>query len=184
MATKDSLFFRHDYNARNDRKIAALVKKHKSAGYGIFWITCEMMHEEGGQIEFDDITFGALAKDANEEISLVKSVISDCITEFKLFKRDNDIVISGRVSRNLEWKQSISNSRANAGKRGAIAKQMSGNSQQKKERKKEDSGFEFSADGLGVIFQDGTFQEFGQSQLLRFKHGDIKPEEITKGIKI
>lgn len=138
------------------------------------------MHEEGGQIEFDDITFGALAKDCNEEIGFVKQVISDCISEFKLFRKENDIVISGRVSRNLEWKQELSKSRSNAGKLGANARQ----NQAKKERKKENSGIEFSADGLGVIFQDGSFQEFGQSQLLRFKHGDIKPDEITKGVKI
>lgn len=193
MATKDSLFFRHDYNARNDRKIAALVKKHKSAGYGIFWITCEMMHEEGGHIEFDDITFGALAKDANEELEFVKQVISDCITEFRLFKREDDIVVSGRVSRNLEWKQTVSNSRSNAGKRGAIAKQMAANAeqlpdncQQKKERKKERNieyflGVSFSEDGKSVFFSDGSSQVLGQRQLQRMKDSNYQPHYIKKG---
>jgi hypothetical protein len=121
--TKDSYYFSHDYNARNDRKIAALVKKHKAAGYGVFWIACEMMHEEGGHIELDEITFGAIAKDSNEEVGVVKSIIIDCIKEFKLFKMEEDIVISGRVSRNLEKRQALSKSRAIAGQRGAIAQQ-------------------------------------------------------------
>lgn len=179
MTTKDSLFFRHDYNARNDRKIAALVKKHKAAGYGIFWITCEMMHEEGGHIEFDEITFGALAKDCNEETEFIKQVINDCISEFKLFKKENDIIISGRVSRNLEWKQELSKSRSEAGKRGAIAKQT----EAKKERKKEiDRGEFFSADGLSVVFKDETSQILGQGQLLRKKEGTLQPHFVKKGI--
>lgn len=127
---KDSYYFPHDYNARNDRKIAALVKKHKAAGYGVFWITCEMMHEEDGHIEFDDITFGAIAKDSNEDIDFVKQVVIDCVTEFKLFKREDDIVISGRVSRNLEHRKEISKSRSKAGKSSALAKQMSTNVEQ------------------------------------------------------
>lgn len=192
MTTKDSLFFRHDYNARNDRKIAALVKKHKSAGYGIFWITCEMMHEEGGHIEFDDITFGALAKDCNEDIEFVKQVINDCISEFKLFKKENDIIISGRVSRNLEWKQELSKSRSNAGKRGAIARQMSTSDEQnqaKKERKKEIKkggvgdflGIRFSDDGMVVFFSDESSQKLGQRQLQRMKDSNYQPHYIKKG---
>lgn len=189
MTTKDSLFFRHDYNARNDRKIAALVKKHKAAGYGIFWITCEMMHEEGGHIEFDDITFGALAKDCNEEVEFIKQVISDCITDFKLFKREDDIIISGRVSRNLEWKQELSKSRSEAGKAGAKAKQMLANGQQpeaKKERKKERNignglGVRFSEDRLSVFFEDGSSQLLGQRQLQRMKDSSYQPHYIKKG---
>lgn len=183
MTTKDSLFFRHDYNARNDRKIAALVKKHKAAGYGIFWITCEMMHEEGGHIEFDDITFGALAKDCNEEVEFIKQVISDCISEFKLFKREEDIVISGRVSRNLEWKQGVSKVRSEAGKRGAIAKQMLDNSQQKKDRKIEiKRGVRFCEKGKGVYFEDGSYQEFGMEQERSYREGNYQPHYIKKGI--
>lgn len=180
--TKDSLFFRHDYNARNDRKIAALVKRHKSAGYGIFWITCEMMHEEGGHIEFDDITFGALAKDCNEEVNFVKQVVSDCITEFKLFKRENDIVVSGRVSRNLEWKQSVSNSRAIAGQKGANAKQLLVKERKKERNIEEVLGVRFADDMKSVFFEDGTSQELGSQQLQRIKDSSFRPHLIKKGI--
>lgn len=190
---KDSLYFSHDYNARNDRKIAALVKKHKSAGYGIFWITCEMMHEEGGHIEYDDITFGAIAKDANEDVNLVKNVINDCISEFRLLVKENDIVVSGRVSRNLEWKQTLSKirsnankSRTNVNKSSTNEEQMFNNSGLKKERKKERKegdflGVKFSEDGEIVFFADGSSQELGQRQLQRMKDSNYQPHYIKKG---
>lgn len=186
MTTKDSLFFRHDYNARNDRKIAALVQRHKAAGYGIFWITCEMMHEEGGAIEFDEITFGALAKDCNEDTALIKQVINDCITDFKLFKREEDIIVSGRVSRNLEWKSELSKSRSEAGKLGAIAKQNQANAKQndtKKERKIERKiGIKFCEKGEGVYFDDGSFQRFGLGQQASYKNNSLQPHYVKQGI--
>jgi len=188
---KDSYYFPHDYNARNDRKIAALVKKHKAAGYGVFWITCEMMHEEDGNIEFDEITFGAIAKDANEEIDFVKSVINDCIKEFKLFKMEDDIVISGRVSRNLEKRQEISKSRSEAGKRSANVRQMSTSVEQKATKKgKERKEIKESNEIFGVLFfldkkqvelSDGTFQDLGQRQLEMIDEGSMKPHFIKKG---
>lgn len=176
---KDSYYFPHDHNARNDRKIAALIKRHKSAGYGVFWIICEMMHEEDGSIEFDEITFGAIAKDSNEDSEFIKTVINDCITDFKLFSMEQDIVISGRVSRNLEKRQEISKSRSIAGKRGAIAKQT--DAKKEKEIKERNKGIFFSESGDEVTFQDGSSQKLGISQKVRFLNKDIKPEEIIKG---
>jgi hypothetical protein len=176
---KDSYYFPHDYNARNDRKIAALIQKHKAAGYGVFWITCEMMHEEDGNIEFDDITFGAIAKDSNESVDFVKMVITDCTKEFKLFKMEDDIVISGRVSRNLEKRQEISKSRAIAGQKGRLAQQNS--AKERKERKKEDVGVFICPELLEVSFPDGTKQKLGIEQSLEFRNGRLLPKQIFKG---
>lgn len=190
---KDSYYFPHDYNARNDRKIAALIQKHKAAGYGVFWITCEMMHEEDGNIEFDDITFGAIAKDSNECVDFVRIIISDCITEFKLFKREDDIVLSGRVSRNLDYRRDAINQRSEAGKRSAVVRrELNGrstdderNSTKKgKERKgnKEIRGVRFDDFGKNVFFEDGSFQELGLQQARSYKEGDYKPHFIIKGV--
>lgn len=185
---KESFYFPHDYNSRNDRKIAALVKKHKSSGYGIFWITCEMLHEEGGVMEFDEITFGAIAKDANEDLELIRTVINDCISEFKLFEIKEGVARSCRVSRNLERRQEISKSRAIAGKHGANVKQMQANAEQKeakerkeKKEKKEYRGISFDENHENVIFTDGTKQILGLTQQRRFKEGDYKPHYIKKG---
>lgn len=181
---KDSYYFKHDYNARNDRKIAALVKKHKSSGYGVFWITCEMMHEEDGAVEFDDITFGAIAKDSNEDVDFVKTIISDCITEFNLFKREEDILISGRVSRNLEHRKDVSKCRANAGKRGANAKQKQAEERRGEEirgKERKEKGIEFVENNTAVRFNDGTIQKLGECQLLEIRRNNLNPFSVEKG---
>lgn len=130
--TKDTYYFSHDYNARNDKKISALVREYKSAGYGIFWATAEMLHEEGGEIELDELTLSAISKDLNEDFDLVKSVIEKCISSFKLFCLSSDnILTANRVRRNLDKRNEISKKRSDAGKAGANAKQMQANAEQK-----------------------------------------------------
>jgi hypothetical protein len=132
-------YFSHDYNARHDRKIAALVREHKAAGYGIFWATCEMMHEEGGTLELDEITYSAIAKDVNEEIILLKKVIEDCIAKFKLFTVNEEKLNSNRIKHNLHKRLSISKIRSNAGKAGAIAKQKQANGKQNQANKRKEN---------------------------------------------
>ncbi len=117
---KDKYYFSHDHNVRNDKKISALVREFKSAGYGIFWATCEMMHEEGGQLEFDDLTIEAIAKDINEEPEFVKTVLEKCIEKFKLFTKQGILLQSNRVARNLESKNEKKNKKAEAGRLGGI----------------------------------------------------------------
>lgn len=187
---KDSLYFSHDFNARNDRKISALVMDYKSAGYGIFWAACEMMHEEGGELELDDLTYSAISKDLNEDFELVKTVIEGCISKYKLFIINEEKLNSKRVSKNLNKKQDISEKRRQA----AFAKHLHTNGEQnhangmqngaKKERnkvKKENRGVKFSADGLLVYFEDDTSQELGPEQRRSFKEGGYDPAYITKG---
>lgn len=117
---KDTYYFSHDYNARNDKKISALVCEFKAAGYGIFWATCEMMHEEGGKLEFDELTIKAIAKDINEESEFVKTVIEKCIEKFKLFTKQGILLQSNRVARNLESKNEKKYKKAEAGRLGGI----------------------------------------------------------------
>lgn len=190
---KDTFYFSHDYNARNDKKIGALVREYKSSGYGIFWAACEMMHEEGGELEMDDLTYSALAKDLNEDFELIKKVIEDCIYKYKLFKSSELKLVSDRVCRNLERRSDISEKRrkaayakhdkANDMQMHANAEQNSAKKERKeiKERKKEtDRGVGFSADGLYVFFSDGTKQELGLGQQQRYREGNYQPHYIIK----
>ena len=132
MPKDERFYFSHDYNARNDKKISALVREFKSAGYGIYWCMAEMLHEEGGSLEFDELTISAIAKDLNEEIEFVETVIKKCISNFKLFHIDNDnILVANRVNRNLDKRKTISEVRSVAGKNGAIAKQTQAIAKQK-----------------------------------------------------
>jgi len=128
---KETFYFSHDYNARNDKKISALVRDFKSAGYGVFWCVAEMLHEEGGEIEWDDLTISAISKDLNEDFDLVRNIIEKCVSKFKLFNISEDnILTASRVKRNLDKRKSISEIRSKAGKTGANAKQMLANAEQ------------------------------------------------------
>jgi hypothetical protein len=185
---KESYYFSHDYNARNDRKIAALVSKFKSSGYGIFWCACEMMHEEGGSLEMDDITYYAISKDLNEDFELVKNVIENCISKFRLFTTEDGKLHSGRVKTNLNKRLKISEIRSNAGKSSANARQNGAFVEQnptkkgkKGKEKKESRGVNFSVDGSSVVFKDGSSQLLGMGQQRRFKEGGYEPHYITKG---
>ena len=135
---KDTYYFSHDYNARNDKKISALVREFKSAGYGIYWCTAEMLHEEGGTMDWDELTISSISKDLNEDFELVKKVVEKCSSTFKLFTLTTDnILTANRVVRNLEKRKEISKVRSDAGRLGANAKQMLANAEQNvaKERK-------------------------------------------------
>jgi hypothetical protein len=197
---KEKNYFSHDLNARNDRKIAALVRDHKAAGYGIFWAACEMLHEEGGILEMDDITYSAIAKDLNDDFELVKKVIIGCIESYKLFFIADNNLTSNRVSRNLAKRSDISQKRRKAAfakHLHASAEQMDANGMQtdtiamqngaKKERNKEikkerKMGVRFSEDGKLVFFEDGSSQELGQRQQQRFREGDYMPHYIKSGL--
>jgi hypothetical protein len=113
-------YFSHDYNARHDRKITALVKEYKSSGYGIFWATCELMHEEGDRLDYDEITFGAIAKDLNESEEFVEEVIDKCISKFKLFAKQESKLTSSRVKQNLSGREAKRSKKQAAGKLGGI----------------------------------------------------------------
>jgi len=80
---KETFFFPHDYNARNDRKLIKLASTHGMAGLGVYWCIVEMLYEEAGYlpIEYDRIAF-----ELRTDFDLVKSVIND----FELFRIDEE----------------------------------------------------------------------------------------------
>jgi len=43
MKTRNTFYFDHDYNTRQDQKIMALVANYKMEGYGVFWSCIEIM---------------------------------------------------------------------------------------------------------------------------------------------
>lgn len=120
MAKGNTFYFSHDYNARNDRKIASLVKDYKATGYGIYWCTVEMLHEEGGQLEFDDITFDAIAKDLNEANEAVKEVLQKCIDKYKLLHFVDNTISASRVKQNLNFSEAKKETKKLAGQKGGI----------------------------------------------------------------
>jgi uncharacterized protein (DUF302 family) len=115
-------YFSHDLYARYDRRIASLVKDYKAEGYGIFWTIVEMIHEEGGSLDNDELTVYAVAKDMCAEVALVQLIISKCINIYKLFLLEDGKLTSLRAQRNLNFRKATKESASIAGKASAEAR--------------------------------------------------------------
>lgn len=92
---KDTFYFSHDYNTRNDIKIKRLLSKCGYEGYGIFWALIEDLYNNTNVLRLD---YETLSFDLRCDIKLVKSIIND----FDLFVIDGDIFGSHSVQRRLE----------------------------------------------------------------------------------
>jgi hypothetical protein len=118
--SKETYFFRHDYNARNDNKISALISDHGAAGYGIYWCIVEMLHEEENhKLQDKELTFRALAKQMSTSVELIKAIVNDCSTVYELLIVEDGFFYSNRVFKNIERRHEISESRSKAGKASA-----------------------------------------------------------------
>ncbi|RUP38244.1 MAG: DUF4373 domain-containing protein [Acinetobacter sp.] len=103
---KDTIYFNHDFNSRNDNKIIKLRKKYKWDGYGVFWATLEIMRETtDGMQTYSDCIDNAFQLNLDEEWYTV--FINDCI-EFGLFIRKGEYVYSQRLLSDIEHMKSKS----------------------------------------------------------------------------
>ncbi len=89
---KDSYYFPHDSNARNDPKLKAVKKKYGIEGYGRYWVVIEMLRESSKyKLEYnDECIWNALAEEMKVDEKEVKQFIDDCIKIYKLFILDQN----------------------------------------------------------------------------------------------
>lgn len=88
-------YFSHDYNARNDFKLKKLLFKIGVQGIGIYWCLVEMLYENGGSIEVDNIPI--IAEDLRTNEELINSVIND----FGLFEIVDGYIINQSVNKRM-----------------------------------------------------------------------------------
>ena len=125
--SKETFYFTHDYNARNDIKIQALLVEHGAIGYGVYWIIIEILHEESTKkLKLDNLTDVAIARQACTSIEQVKAIIKCCL-EYELFIEDNGYYYSKRVLKNMNKRLEISEKRAKAGRKSAKKRQKASN---------------------------------------------------------
>jgi len=93
--SKDTYYFSHDYNARNDQKIKKLISKHGYLGYGIFWAIVEDLYNNANALHLD---YDSIAFDLRTNTELIKSII----TEFDLFIINGDIFGSMSIQKRLD----------------------------------------------------------------------------------
>lgn len=92
--SKDTFYFSHDYNVRNDIKIKKLINKHGFLGYGLFWAIIEDLYNNTNVLPMD---YECIAFDLRTNPDVVKSIIND----FDLFIIENDTFGSLSVERRL-----------------------------------------------------------------------------------
>lgn len=128
---KDTFYFSHDYNARNDEKIKRLIRKHGMQGYGVFWSIVEDLYNNANALRMD---YEGIAYDLRSDSDLVASVVND----FDLFIFNGDYFGSNSVQERLEQRNDKSaKARKSASYRweNANAMQTQSDSNAKKERK-------------------------------------------------
>ena len=95
---KDTFYFPHDYNARNDQKIKILIEKYGMKGYGIFWSLVEELYNNDNKLL---LNYEILAYDLRSEPEIIKAVINN----FGLFKVKPTYFSSISVGRRLLERQ-------------------------------------------------------------------------------
>ena len=108
---KDTFWFRHDLNARNDKKLVKVKLKHRQKGIGIYWSLVEMLFEESGKLNIADLEF--IAGDLKEKEATVRSIVFD----FDLFKNDEKTFWSNSVNIRLSERKDKSDKAAESAKK-------------------------------------------------------------------
>jgi hypothetical protein len=172
---KDTFYFSHDYNARNDEKIKRLIRKHGMIGYGIFWSIVEDLYNNANALQTD---YDGIAYDLRTDSDIVASVVND----FDLFVFDGDFFGSNSVQERLDQRNIKSESaRKSASYRwnNANAMQTLSDSNAKKERKgKEIKGKEIniSFDSFWDLYDKKT----GEKNKLSDKWEKLSDSERTE----
>lgn len=164
---KDTFYFSHDYNARNDEKIKRLIRKHGMQGYGVFWSIVEDLYNNANALRTD---YEGIAYDLRSDSDLVASVVND----FDLFIFNGDYFGSNSVQERLEQRNDKSaKARKSASYRwdNANAMQTQCDSNAKKERKgKEIKGKEIKEINISFdIFWDLYDKKVGDKVKLKKK---------------
>lgn len=99
MAKKESFYFQHDYNARNDPKMQRLIMNCGVAGVGIYWCIVEMLYEQGGKLPIEDIE--VIAYNLHAE----KTTLEEVVFGLNLFVFDDTHFWSERALEVLEERE-------------------------------------------------------------------------------
>ena len=75
---KDTFYFSHDYNTRNDGKIKKLIAAHGFEGYGLFWAILEELYNNDNLLSTD---YSIIVSDRKAKVKIIKSIVED----FELF---------------------------------------------------------------------------------------------------
>ncbi|HEY8804628.1 MAG TPA: Lin1244/Lin1753 domain-containing protein [Clostridium sp.] len=103
---KDAYYFSHDSNASQDPKILQMCSVYKAEGYGWYWMLIEMMREqENYKIPIQGkYVFNSLAIRLYTKVETFVQFIDDCVSEFKLFRKDENDLWSESLLKRMKIK--------------------------------------------------------------------------------
>lgn len=122
---KKTYYFQHDYNARNDPKLQAVMIKYGLAGIGAFWCIVEMLYEQDGTLPITSISSIAYTLHADEEM------LKNIVCKMDLFECNKKFFWSRSVRKRLGLINEISDIRRKAAeKRWKSSKKSDANAMQ------------------------------------------------------
>lgn len=125
MNTKDTYWFRHDSNAKDDPKCVLLIDQLGLEGYGIYWVLVEILREQP-EYTYPLALLPSLARRYNTTAEKMKAVVCG----YGLFEiRDDKIFFSESLLRRMENYNLLREKRKVAGALGGRAKKENSNSQ-------------------------------------------------------
>jgi Domain of unknown function (DUF4373) len=129
---KDSYYFSHDSNARNDIKLLRLRRDHGPAGYGLYFMLIEVLRDQ----QDHKLTLSTIA-DIAFEFHTEEDLLTKIIKNYDLFKIEDEVFFSPRLCRSMEQYNQKKFKHIEAGRKGgqASVKQRSSDPQPLKERK-------------------------------------------------
>ena len=92
---KNTFYFSHDYNTRNDEKIKELIFNYGMSGYGIYWSIIEELYQNTNVLH---LNYERIAFELRADISSIKSIIND----FNLFVISGENFSSLSVQKRLD----------------------------------------------------------------------------------
>lgn len=155
---KETFYFQHDYNSRNDPKLQNVLMEHGCAGIGVFWCVVEQLHEQGGILPLAGIKGIAFALHVDAKV--VESIIRD----FGLFETDDENFWSESVNKRLQKRVEIKAKRKEAAQHRWGSKCKSNANamhlqSKEKERKRKESKENISSNEDSSTFVDSASQE-------------------------
>lgn len=112
---KETYYFSHDCNARNDEKLIAVRMRHGAEGYGIYFMILERLMESSNHMSVKD--YNIIAFDLRVDTSKIKSIIEDF--GLFVFTEDGKYFYSESFNRRMVPLDNLREQRKLAGKKSA-----------------------------------------------------------------
>lgn len=131
----ENLWFRHDFNARNNPKLLKLKMKMNMEGVGIYWSLIETLYELNGYLKEDDLE--AFCFNEHIEMEKVKQVLNLANFQYDKIKGYYSNGVLERINQREEY---CAKQKEKADKRWGKQKKQGSKEQEQVEENKEKKG--------------------------------------------